>query len=98
MCPEETDTYADFGHYPGVHLNMPSQPKGRYKLLKTINEGIQVSNNEWQQEKDIEQARKQAEMDRENEIPHKEEENSGNSLHKKFLIALLTLLPLTLAL
>lgn len=90
-CPEESDTYTDFGHYPGVKLQFPSEPKGRYKLLKTINEALQVADNEWQQEKDIELAKKQAEMDRENEIPHTLEENSGSALSKSILIASLSL-------
>lgn len=94
VCPEEEDTYVDFGHYPGVKLHFRTEPKGRFKLLKTINEAIQVAHNEWQQEKDIELAKKQAEIDRENEIPHGLDGNSASSIYKK--IAFNLLLPLIL--
>lgn len=92
ICADEEDTYVDFGHYAGVKLHFPNEPKGRFKLLKTINEAIQVADNEWQQEKDIELAKKQAEIDRENEIPHKPDGNSGSSIYKSFFTALLPLI------
>ncbi|XP_063700712.1 probable chitinase 2 [Culicoides brevitarsis] len=86
ICPEETDTYVDFGHYPGVKLNFPTDKKGRFKLLKTINEAFIIANNEWQQEKDLELAKKQAEMDRENEIPHgPHEHHNAGSVSRAFL-------------
>uniref|UniRef100_A0A336LTH1 Nucleoside diphosphate kinase n=1 Tax=Culicoides sonorensis TaxID=179676 RepID=A0A336LTH1_CULSO len=92
-CPEENDTYADFGQYPGVKLNIPTAPKGSFKLLKTINEAMQLASVEWQQEKDIEFAKKQAELDKQNEIPHKETGNTASSLYKTVLPILLVLLP-----
>jgi len=91
-CPEELDTYTDFGQYPGVKLKIPDPTKGRFKLLTTINDALIVADDEWNQEMAIEKAKEQEEMDKENIIPHKEAPGSGNRY--SFTMLPLILLPL----
>lgn len=78
-CNEETDTYLDFGQYPGVHLDIPKPINGPNKLLKTVNQAFHIADDEWQQEKSLER-KKQEEMDRENEISDYDESHSSASI------------------
>lgn len=71
-----TETFVDFGKAPGVQLNIPKRISGNYPLLRTINEGIILAEEEIDQEETIK--RKQQEEDRENEIPHGENSNSAS--------------------
>lgn len=71
------NTFVDFGKTPGVELNIPKRISGNYPLLRTINEGIILAEEEIDQEDEIK--RKQQEEDRENEIPHGEDQNESNS-------------------
>lgn len=68
-----TETFIDFGKTPGVELSIPKRISGNYPLLRTINEGLILAEEELDQEFQI--RRKQQEQDKENEIPHGEEDS-----------------------
>lgn len=72
-----TETFVDFGKAPGVQLSIPKRISGNYPLLRTINEGLILAEDEIDQEEQIK--RKQQEEDRENEIPHGENSEEPNS-------------------
>lgn len=71
-----TETFVDFGKAPGVQLSIPKRINANYPLLRTINEGIILAEEEIDQEEEIK--RKQQEEDRQNEIPHGENSNSAS--------------------
>lgn len=62
-CEREEDTYADFRAKPGVKLMMLERTSKNYPLLRTLNEAIEISQDEKTQEAQIEK-------DKENEIEH----------------------------
>lgn len=49
-CAIEQDTFVDFKPNDGVTLNIPTRSNNTYPLLKTINEAILVTQDEYQQE------------------------------------------------
>lgn len=74
-----TETFVDFGKVPGVQLSIPKRINANYPLLRTVNEGLILAEEQIDQEDEIK--RKQQEEDRENEIPHVENgDNSGPSI------------------
>lgn len=79
-CPEEQDTYADFGLDFDVNLDISSEPKGKFKLLKTINEAIELLDNEWLQEQRIELKKKQAATERMHKFSS-QIQNSGSKVY-----------------
>lgn len=71
-CDIDDDTFADFKPMAGVSLSIPKRYNANYPLLRTVNEAIVVSQSEIAQEAEL------AEKDRENEINHKFEPNTGH--------------------
>lgn len=91
-CDNDPDTYKDYGRTPGITLTVPNPPRGRYLLLKTINQAFGVAEEEWKLEKE-KQARD--EMDRENEIiPPAVDDDSGAKQHELKLSVIATVLTL----
>lgn len=81
-------TYKDFGTYPGVQLNIPNPPKGRFPLLKTVNEAFTLAAEELRLEKE---KQAQDEQDKENEIIPQETDGKGSQAKVTFVVGLLTL-------
>lgn len=72
-CDIDTDTFSDFQPMPGVTLEIPTRIETNYPLLRTVNEAMVVALDEIAQE-----ARLPA-RDRDNEIPHGNDENGEKS-------------------
>lgn len=64
-CEEDVDTYKDFGRAPGISLKVPNPPKGRFPLLRAVNQAFTVAEEELRLEKE---KQAQDELDKENEI------------------------------
>lgn len=56
-CKIETDTFDDFKPMDGVTLNIPARAEKTFPLLRTINDGIVVSVDEIEQEKQLNSTR-----------------------------------------
>lgn len=68
-CDIDEDTFADFKPMPGVTLSVPKRIEANYPLLRTINEAMLVALDE------IAQEAKLPARDRDNEIPHGNDDN-----------------------
>lgn len=85
-CDIDDDTFADFKSLPGVTLNIPKRYHANYPLLRTINEATVVALDEIAQEAHL------PDTDKDNEIPHGNQEDDKGSATCIKQNALLTLL------
>lgn len=72
-CDIDTDTFTDFNPMPGVTLDIPKRIEANYPLLRTVNEAMVVALDE------IAQEAKLPARDKDNEIPHGNNENGEKS-------------------
>lgn len=82
-CSEDEDTYKDFGSYPGIQLSIPNPPRGRFPLLKTVNEAFNLAIEETKLEK-LKKA--QDEQDKENEISPPNDPNGSSMVLPSILL------------
>lgn len=91
-CDIEQGTYAEFGNVAGVLIAIPKRVNTNYPLLRTINEAIIISLDEIRQEDEIK------ENEKENEIPHGEENGISNETNGSDIISLSSILKIVSAL
>lgn len=75
-CDIDDDTFADFKPVPGVTLHIPKRYNANYPLLRTINEATVLALDEIAQEALL------PNKDKDNEIPHGNEENGKGAATK----------------
>lgn len=89
-CDIDEDTFADFKPIPGVILNIPKRYNANYPLLRTINEATVVALDEIAQEAQL------PDRDKDNEIPHGNDDSGKGSataitaIHSAYISFLLT--------